>query len=96
MLALPSLRAIIAALDLPACRSLAATLLSFLSEEQVAAIAQAAAFSNKPHFFLHLVRNSRFLSQYLNRTDKSLYFPFYGEQQYKRIELAQTAAITQQ
>lgn len=31
MLALPFLRPIIAALDLPACRSLAATLLSFLS-----------------------------------------------------------------
>ena len=42
------------------------------------------------------MRNGHFLGQYLNRTDKSLYFPFYGEQQYKRIEIAQTAAITQQ
>lgn len=78
MLALPSLRPIIAALDLPACRSLAATLLAFLTPEQIAAIAEAAAYSKKPHFFLHLVRNGHFLAQYLNRTDKSLYFPFYG------------------
>jgi hypothetical protein len=42
------------------------------------------------------VQNSHFISQYINKTDKSLYFAFYGEDEYRRIEISQIAAVAQE
>lgn len=83
-------------LGLPGCRNLAACLLPFLSEEDLEAVGEAAAGSKCGNYFLELVRNARFLSHFINRTDKSLYFTFYAEPEYAAIERAQVAAVTQE
>ncbi len=59
-------------------------------------MAEAAASSNSPNYFLHLAQNARFLSHFINRTDKSLYFTFFAEPQYRAIEANQVAALAQQ
>jgi hypothetical protein len=92
----PSLKPIIATLGLPACRSLAAIVLQFLSAEELQAIAEAASGSNSCNYFLLLVRNANFLSQFINRTDKSLYFTFFAEPEYRAIEAAQVAGVAQE
>jgi hypothetical protein len=48
------------------------------------------------NYFWALLHNARFLSQFINRTDKSLYFTFFAEPQYRAIEIAQVAALAQE
>lgn len=48
------------------------------------------------NYFLTLVQNFDFINNYLNRTDKSLYFPFYAEDEYRHIEINQIAAIAEE
>lgn len=91
-----SLQPTIAVLGLPACRNLAAAVLQFLSLEDLEAVAEAATGSNSANYFLQLVSNARFLSQFINRTDKSLYFTFFAEPEYRAIEAAQVGAVTQE
>lgn len=84
-------------LNMPVCRNIAMTVVAYLSQEDIETL--CLAFEEvgmaEPHFFVEMVRNRRFISNYINATDKSLYFTFYEEEDYKQIEVQQIASISQ-
>ena len=51
----------------------------FLSEEDLEALCEGCPSLKTGNYFLSLLRNARFLSNFINRTDKSLYFTFFAE-----------------
>jgi len=50
---------------------------------------------NCPNYFISLVQNYNFINNYINCTDKSLYFTFYGEEEYQKMEISKIAAVAQ-
>jgi hypothetical protein len=59
-------------------------LISFLSPPEIAAIATPLA--DRPQFFFKMATAQHFLNQYVNRLDRTNYYLFYDEPQFKRIE----------
>lgn len=63
-------------LNLPTCRRVAVGVAAFLSKEDIEAACEAFADQKEEHFLLELFRNIRFINNFINAADKSLYFTF--------------------
>jgi hypothetical protein len=59
-------------------------LISFLSKEEIAVI--AIPHLGNPQFFFKMATAQHFLNQYINRLDRTNYYLFYDEPDFKRIE----------
>lgn len=60
------------------------SIVSYLDDECICSLLQVPTIKNDK--FLQVLKVTHFLRQYLIKTDRSLYMPFYAEDSFQRIE----------